>query len=190
VGHGSPIRRVRVLRAKSSLMSVRTAWSDKGLAFARIVASSDSSLIFSSTILRDAFRDFDRFQRLEHNADTDHWAIIPPPCFLPFGRPGSSLCVRVNLETTYSPQAFRADVPGRSDYTPHTEPQRLRSGMLQERRWRRSKAFRDALHTPRERRGRLRTVAPCVDACYVLLAAWVQTRRTVKRIVQYYESLT
>jgi hypothetical protein len=31
--------------------------------------------------------------------------------------------------------------------------------------------------------------APCVDACYVLLAACVQARRRVRSIVQFYDSL-
>jgi len=31
--------------------------------------------------------------------------------------------------------------------------------------------------------------APCVDACYVILAACVEVRRTVKQIIRYYDSL-
>ncbi len=32
--------------------------------------------------------------------------------------------------------------------------------------------------------------APCVDACYVLLGACVQARRTVRGIIKHYDSLT
>ena len=32
--------------------------------------------------------------------------------------------------------------------------------------------------------------APCVDACYVLLGACVRARRSVPRIIKYYDSLT